>query len=250
MGRMTTDEHSAEVALPRVTLSEAIGAVYRFARHPTPERWSQQEARRWFLPLFWLSFVVARCVAPFTAIMIVLLRVRMLPHHSRTSHAWEAILIAPLLEETTYRLMLRFGKARFAVGMGAFVSLTLVGFSLVPKAQHTLVFTTIALASLLGYGLLWIPGIHRAVFAAWHRFFPHLVWASTLVFATSHIFNYNLYAKMGAWAILTPLLVVSQFFGGWILAFTRVRFGIGWSMLQHGLFNGTSELIKFLETRK
>jgi len=118
----------------------------------------------------------------------------------------------------------------------------------IPKTQYGLVFSIMGLIAILGYGMLWIPGVHRATFATWNRFFPHLVWASTLLFATIHIFNYNLYAGMGALAILTPLLVVSQFLGGWILAFTRVRFGIGWSMLQHGFFNGASELASFSAT--
>jgi len=75
------------------------------------------------------------------------------------------------------------------------------------------------------------------------RFFSWLFYASTLLFAGLHLYNFNL--QQVPWMIW-PLLVIPQCFTGLALGWLRVRHGIGASIALHALFNGGPLLLIFI----
>ena len=55
------------------------------------------------------------------------------------------------------------------------------------------------------------------------------------IFAYVHIFNFEMNLNV---VLFSPLLVAPQFFVGMIFGYIRVKFGLLWSILLHGTYNG------------
>lgn len=68
----------------------------------------------------------------------------------------------------------------------------------------------------------------------WNIIFPWLVYVSAIAFASLHIFNFSF--SLDYWFLL-PVLVISQFFGGLIITFIRVRLNFYYGVLYHVLWN-------------
>ncbi|MGV4438956.1 CPBP family intramembrane glutamic endopeptidase [Ornithobacterium rhinotracheale] len=69
----------------------------------------------------------------------------------------------------------------------------------------------------------------------WDRIFKYLVYFSTLSFGLVHISNYENSSTL--FYILAPLIVSTQIFGGFLIAFIRVRFNFISGILLHSLWN-------------
>ena len=78
---------------------------------------------------------------------------------------------------------------------------------------------------------------------AYVRVFPWVAHGACLLFAAIHLNNFSLHQT--PWWLM-PLLVLPQWLTGLVLAWLRVRRGIGASMLLHGLFNGGPLLLVWL----
>ncbi len=59
-----------------------------------------------------------------------------------------------------------------------------------------------------------------------------------------HIFNYENTETLFYW--ISPLIILSQLSGGVILGYIRLKAGLFWGMLYHGLFNGIIVIIALL----
>ncbi|MRI63118.1 CPBP family intramembrane metalloprotease [Ornithobacterium rhinotracheale] len=69
----------------------------------------------------------------------------------------------------------------------------------------------------------------------WDRIFKHLVYFSTISFGLIHISNYENNSTL--FYILAPLIVSTQIFGGFLIAFIRIRFNFISGILLHSLWN-------------
>ena len=72
----------------------------------------------------------------------------------------------------------------------------------------------------------------------WEKFFPLFIYASSIIFGLVHISNY----ANSSWLfiVLSPILILTQLTGGFILAYLRVRFNFWLSFLYHALWNFTA----------
>lgn len=72
----------------------------------------------------------------------------------------------------------------------------------------------------------------------WEKFFPLFIYASSVIFGLVHISNY----ANSSWLfiVLSPILILTQLTGGFILAYLRVRFNFWLSFLYHALWNFTA----------
>jgi len=68
----------------------------------------------------------------------------------------------------------------------------------------------------------------------WNVIFPCLVYFSAITFAAVHIFNFSF--SLDYWFLL-PVLVFSQFFGGLIITFIRVRLNFYFAVFYHMFWN-------------
>ena len=73
----------------------------------------------------------------------------------------------------------------------------------------------------------------RKVFGIWKTLFPVLVYVSAVLFGYVHVFNFE--DDISLWK--APFAVLPQLILGFTLAFTRVRYGLVWSMLNHAIWN-------------
>ncbi|MEH7890397.1 CPBP family intramembrane glutamic endopeptidase [Elizabethkingia meningoseptica] len=86
---------------------------------------------------------------------------------------------------------------------------------------------------ILRYGGIKSSLISRKI---WDKIFPFLVYISCLIFGFIHLGNY-VNEKSNMFYILSPLIILSQLSGGFVLSYMRVRLGFFWGILYHWLWN-------------
>ena len=75
----------------------------------------------------------------------------------------------------------------------------------------------------------------------WNRFFPFLVYSMSILFGLVHASNY--YNDSWVFYALSPLILLSQLSGGFVLSYIRVRINFYYGFLYHALWNLTAVLI-------
>jgi len=119
-----------------------------------------------------------------------------------------AVIMAPLLEEVMFRLILRF-RSNFLILWSIHI-----GVALQLGQKRSLLKTA------------------RKV---WDKFYGRVFYLMTMAFGLMHIMNFepslNIY-------LLAPILVAPQILIGINLGYLRVRFGLIWSILFHAFYNG------------
>jgi hypothetical protein len=137
------------------------------------------------------------------------------------------VLWAPLIEEMLFRFWLRQPR-----GWPLYVVLAACGFMVGPSPW---------LVGLVGAVVGWRlvrraprPGWPRKPLRRYRRHFPVILHLSVLAFALMHLGNYS--SAHAPWWLL-PLVVLPQWFTGMVLAWTRVRHGIGAAIVLHAGFN-------------
>ena len=119
-----------------------------------------------------------------------------------------AVIMAPLLEEVMFRLILKF-RSNFLILWSIHI-----GVALHLGQKRSLLKTA------------------RKV---WDKFYGWVFYLMTMAFGLMHIMNFepslNIY-------LLAPILVAPQILIGINLGYLRVRFGLIWSILFHAFYNG------------
>jgi len=119
-----------------------------------------------------------------------------------------AVIMAPLLEEVMFRLILRF-RSNFLILWSIHI-----GVALHLGQKRSLLKTA------------------RKV---WDKFYGWIFYLMAAAFGLMHIMNFepslNIY-------LLAPILVAPQILIGINLGYLRVRFGLIWSILFHAFYNG------------
>ena len=127
-----------------------------------------------------------------------------------------AVIMAPLLEEVMFRLILRF-RSNFLILWSIHI-----GVALHLGQKRSLLKTA------------------RKV---WDKFYGRVFYLMTMAFGLMHIMNFepslNIY-------LLEPILVAPQILIGINLGYLRVRFGLIWSILFHAFYNGVLMSIALL----
>ena len=127
-----------------------------------------------------------------------------------------AVIMAPLLEEVMFRLILRF-RSNFLILWSIHIGVAL------HLGQKT---------SLL-----------KTARKVWDKFYGWVFYLMTMAFGLMHIMNFepslNIY-------LLAPILVAPQILIGINLGYLRVRFGLIWSILFHAFYNGVLMSIALL----
>ena len=143
------------------------------------------------------------------------------------------VLLAPVLEETIYRLPL---QRQFRPGLIA-LSLTIGAllFTAVGSALFWIISGLAILVASLGLLKDWEP--RTANEARWSQDARITIWSATLVFGLVHIANFDvdwsIYAVLAA-----PLVVSPQLWLGLMFTIARVRYGWWAGLLLHATHNG------------
>jgi hypothetical protein len=157
-----------------------------------------------------------------------------------------AAFLAPILEETAFRLWHTTKRIPLGLGTGTFIFFYLTSFF--PDAiselsnrlfsqELMLIVTAILvwLVCILGcIGLLSIPKIYTFVKHQLDTNFRLYFYLAAFLFASLHITNYKPSLTV---FVLMPILILPQFLGGIMLGWLRTNLGILWSILGHALYN-------------
>lgn len=154
----------------------------------------------------------------------------------------QAVIWAPLAEEMVFRYLLRRPSQFFWL-------LPVVVWCLFTGPQ-TLTIAALAVIVLL---LFVRPSIGRVGFVwprRWNlfyaRYFGWVFYGSTVLFAALHLYNFK-FDQISF--LILPFLILPQFFTGLVLAWLRVRRGIGASIILHAVFNAGPILLIMLALR-
>ncbi len=201
--------------------------LVRFVRHPEPRLDPVDGSRvRTFVRLWLACLGTVLVTAPLSylgsAVSGVSNRIDDVPQGTLIVLA---VVIAPLIEETTFRLVLARFQARYLI-----IAAAAAAFLLAPWGLLVLAVVLVAVA---------VPGSRRWLEVQWASHFLALFWTSALLFGLLHGSNWN-FDDAGWWTVaLLPLLVLPQAGLGLVLGAARVRLGLAGSMLLHAAYNGT-----------
>lgn len=136
-----------------------------------------------------------------------------------------AILVAPLVEETGFRLPL----ARFRPGWLVIAGLALA-FLAAPWGTPFV---------LLLVALSFVPALRAGLARLWAQRFPLVFWSSAVLFGLLHTLNWELDGLGWRAVLLVPLLVLPQTGLGLVLGAARVRLGLGGAIVVHAAYNAS-----------
>ena len=155
---------------------------------------------------------------------------------------WILFLIAPVVEELSFRLPLRFTEINLTISALLVTLFTvrrlLATFGIFGPATRWLwsaVFA-ISMASVV-LVLLRTEPVKRFASKIWRDHFRSVLYVSCFAFGLFHISNYRFSSFSAETLLLAPLLVLPQLIGGFILAFARMRLGMIWCIVLHAATN-------------
>ena len=141
------------------------------------------------------------------------------------------ILLGPLIEELLFRSWLG-SKTGIQIGLPLAIIAIAQIIILINWPSFSFPFA-VAACSVFTIYFMWLSKKIRPDFHV--KNFKNIYWATTIIFATAHINKYQLEA-------LSPflfLLVLPQAIAGFMLGYTRMRFGLIPATITHGIYNGT-----------
>jgi len=144
-----------------------------------------------------------------------------------------AVLIAPILEEVTFRGWLP-GRPRTLAILAALIGAVFAIRLLRHGGAHPLLTVGGALAALALGAVIWFVLRKRAAPGWWQRGFPIIFYLAALIFAAVHITNYPL----TSWVIVP--MVLPQAWAALTLGFTRMRIGLPASIATHVASNAVA----------
>jgi len=158
---------------------------------------------------------------------------------------WVWVIFFAVIEELTFRLPLKQSAISLTISALLF-ALFPVGHLLLKFGSFGLAMTTerwlwravfaILVASVV-FVLLRIEPVKRLAASIWFDHFRSVLYLSCFAFGLVHLFNYRFTSLTAATLLLAPLLVLPQIISGFILAFTRMRFGLIWCIALHAAHN-------------
>ncbi|MEF8879287.1 MAG: hypothetical protein V5A64_02705 [Candidatus Thermoplasmatota archaeon] len=151
-----------------------------------------------------------------------------------------AVLIAPILEELTFRMGLKYSPFRLSFTLAflyIFISPPVSSFLETSLNETELILLDALVFLVIGFGVgLLLKSIEKEkVERFYSKNFFFIFYFFAVLFAGVHIFNYSNFE--GIW-FLIPLLVAPQFIGSLVMGYVRIHYGLHWSVLTHMLDNG------------
>lgn len=150
------------------------------------------------------------------------------------------VIFAPVIEEILFRYPLRFKTSAFGLFL-TFVSCYLsYRFLNEGIPQGAGIITSICAFPLYRY---LVKLTQQPLERIWSNNFKYIFHATAIIFGLIHIFNYE---NITNYFFAIPL-VLSQLVSGYTLGFTRLKFGLRYSILLHCIWNVTVSIALLIE---
>ena len=141
------------------------------------------------------------------------------------------VVIAPLLEETIYRLPL---QRRFHPGL---ISLSLIAGALFFSTAGSVIFWLVLLAATAAGLVAFKPELRERVQKQWSANPRIPIYLVTLIFGLIHIVNFEVEWTIFS-VLIAPLVVSPQIWLGLMFTIARVRYGWWAGLVLHATHNG------------
>jgi Type II CAAX prenyl endopeptidase Rce1-like len=158
------------------------------------------------------------------------------------SRLWISVLLAPVAEELTFRLPLRYTEVNLTISVllaTLFVVrrllLKLGIFGLATRWLWSAVFALLVASVVLV--LMRTEPVKRFTSRIWLGHFRSVVYTSCFAFGLFHLSNYRFSSFTAETLLLAPLLVLPQIISGFIFGFARMRLGMIWCIVLHAAMN-------------
>lgn len=146
-------------------------------------------------------------------------------------------ILIPLLEESVFRLPLRFKPLYLAIAIGI-VSWVIIGqVNLLYGDSESIIYRVLCFLTAIPFGLLtfYFAKKHSEYLGIfWQNNFRFIFYASILLFGLSHVANLNISSKN---IYYMRIIILPWFIGGYITGFIRIKYGFIIGVVYHGLFN-------------
>lgn len=159
-----------------------------------------------------------------------------------------AVIIGPLLEELFFRFSLKYPKHAFT---GILLALGFISLTLIPLEQPIIyvvistLFFLMILGSALHFNKLQKEEKGERILAVSHRkFFKYLFYGQAILFGMAHMSNFN-FAEMEN-VYIVPLLVIPQLTLGFILGYSRIKYGFWSNTYLHMIHNAVLISLTFM----
>lgn len=150
------------------------------------------------------------------------------------------MFVSPFLEETTFRLPLRFKPIYLSLSLfiifKVVVDIVLTNTNINYNTQVIISWLFPLITSIILYFMFNIRVVFNFLTMIYGRFFIVVFYFLTLSFALLHITNYTDFGTLSK--LLIPTLVIPQLVAGFILGFVRIKYGYLYSFITHMLYNG------------
>ena len=160
------------------------------------------------LPLMFVIILITTSFQEYTGIELGEHKLEELLREHPIFTAFFGVILAPLIEEFFFRFFITFRYAFYF-----WWPMNLI-YTLIGKGQAS--------------KLLWLR-------RHWSKVFPLIFYMSVVAFGAVHITNFQEYRSY-LWAI--PILTLPQLVVGLFFGYTRIKYGLRWSILFHALHNG------------
>ena len=204
---------------------------FRYLKHPVYIRKEPVDGWQFFLLVF-LYFIL---VIPGAVPSYIFVQLEGLSRTKFDAPFWSlfvmVVLMAPLFEETLFRMLLRPIRQNLSV-----FSIVITGIAVYRLIKGDMVLG-IPLA-VLGMGILPFfssPLLRKKLQRLILRYFPWFFYASVMAFGFIHVTNFH---PMNLQVLLlAPFITLPQLIMGTLLGFVRMKYGILYSMVFHSTIN-------------
>lgn len=147
-------------------------------------------------------------------------------------------VIAPVIEEFTYRFWLKFSRISLSTSfafLAYFIANNLLNSNYY-RIDDTFIYELliVGVVFISVWLLLAIKSVYNSLQSVFSKYPAILLYVSAIVFAFIHIANFPL---TGFQYLYSPIIVLVQFVMGIVLAYARVRYGILFPVLIHIIHN-------------
>ncbi len=221
--------------------------VVRFIKHPSLTKSNSETPvaifRRIIILISWLYVLVF----PLAILITVLLKalnysgVNAVNQFAMNGNFWTVLflgaLVAPLIEELTFRLPLRFSPTNLALS-GFFALRIIASYISRQYFPNENIFLYSWIIPLI-FAVVLFSLCHSSQWKTWitgwyaHNF-SIFFYALTLLFGLLHITNYSDVHNI---LLIIVLLGIPQVIVGIVLGYIRITYGFGYGLIMHGLYN-------------
>jgi hypothetical protein len=142
----------------------------------------------------------------------------------------QGLLIAPIMEELIFRLLLIEKKVYFLINAVTCTALIIV--AVITGSNISAIIFIIILGITTTIAVIHIKGI-RDLYSP--HTYKYLYWCSILLYGLLHGLNFRFINNW--YTFLIPFLTMPQIFLGFILSYIRVKYGILYSVIFHFIVN-------------